>query len=276
MGLSGDIHGYRPSKASGTTNPHVSPSHNIPASFFIASEDTMNKPSKIAAPGSSSSTFGVESLEDTGYDASCHDENVNSDEEFHIPDGREGRRRSTLKPVVSVRHRDSSLESNEQSLNDGRVTEGSPSHPSYRRASPLSTSESLASISQTSLLQGLSLTSSPKSTSTRSFRPSDDESMDEVASQAVVSSGDDENEPLSEILDSSPQLIMPSIKMPSRRPFTEKGKGIGLLKILIAGDSGMSQGTYPIGYTERFKALARRLSSNPLSNLAKISCMLIP
>ena len=65
--------------------------------------------------------------------------------------------------------------------------------------------------------------------------------MDEVASQAVASNGDDdENEPSPEVLDSSPQLIMPSIEMPSRRPFTEKGKEIGLLKILIAGDSGMS------------------------------------
>lgn len=273
MGLSGDIHGCR---ASGTTNAHVSPNHNTPTSFFIASEDTINKASKAAASGSTPSTLGVESLQATGCDTSCHDDNGNSDGEAPILEGRDSRRRSTLKPVISARQRDSSLESNEQLLNDGKVTEGSPSHPSYRRAYPLSTSESLASVSQTSLLQGLSLTSSPKSTSTRSFRPSDDESMDEVSSQAVVSSGDDEMEPSSEILDSSPQLIMPSIKMPSRRPFTEKGKGIGLLKILIAGDSGMFHGTYPIGYTERFKALERRLLSNLLSKLAKISCMLIP
>ena len=273
MGLSGDIHGCR---ASGTRIAHISPSRNTPTSFFIASENTMNKASKAAAPGGSPGTFGVESLKGTGHDASCHDDNGSSDGEVQIRDGHDGRRRSTLKPVISARNRDSSLESDEQPLNDGRVPDGSPSHSSCRRASPLSTSESLASISQTSLLQSLSLTNSPKSTSTRSFRPSDDESMDEVSSQAVVSSGDDENEPPSEILDSSPQLIMPSIKMPSRRPFTEKGKGIGLLKILIAGDSGMSHEIYPVGYTETFKALERRLSSNLLSKLAKISYMLIP
>jgi hypothetical protein len=39
--------------------------------------------------------------------------------------------------------------------------------------------------------------------------------------------------------DSVPQLIMPSIKMPSRRPFTETGKNYGRLKILLAGPSGM-------------------------------------
>lgn len=273
MGLSGDIHGCR---ASGTTSAHISPSRNTPTSFFIASEDAVNKASKTATSGGNPITVETESLKGIGCDTSCHDDNGSSDGEVQILNGHDGRRRSTLKPVISTRLRDTSLESNEQLLNDGRVTEGSPSHPSCRRASPLSTSESLASISQTSLLQGLSLTNSPKSTSTRSFRPSDDESMDEVSSQAIVSSGDDENEPSSEILDSSPQLIMPSIKMPSRRPFTEKGKGIGLLKILIAGDSGMSQGIYPIGYTERFKALERRLLSNLLSKLAKISYMLIP
>jgi hypothetical protein len=44
----------------------------------------------------------------------------------------------------------------------------------------------------------------------------------------------------SEMMDSgsAPQLIMPSIKMPSRRPFTAEGKAMGRLKVLIAGDSG--------------------------------------
>ncbi|KAL1913588.1 hypothetical protein Sste5344_000551 [Sporothrix stenoceras] len=40
---------------------------------------------------------------------------------------------------------------------------------------------------------------------------------------------------------SAPQLIMPSIKMPSRRPFTETGKNMGRLKVLIAGDSGLGK-----------------------------------
>ncbi|CCX12258.1 Similar to Septin-7; acc. no. Q6GLZ5 [Pyronema omphalodes CBS 100304] len=39
----------------------------------------------------------------------------------------------------------------------------------------------------------------------------------------------------------APQLIMPQIIMPSRRPFTDKGKRIGKLKILIAGDSGIGK-----------------------------------
>jgi len=48
----------------------------------------------------------------------------------------------------------------------------------------------------------------------------------------------------------TPQLIMPSIKMPSRRPFTDQGKTIGRLKVLIAGDSG-------IGKTSIVKAIVQ-------------------
>jgi hypothetical protein len=81
---------------------------------------------------------------------------------------------------------------------------------------------------------------SPKSTSTRSLRKSDEESIaDETGSQAIASSGEDEAEAPSTLIDSAPQLIMPSIKMPSRRPFTQRGKGIGRLKVLIAGNQGM-------------------------------------
>ncbi|KAG9240030.1 Septin-domain-containing protein [Calycina marina] len=62
--------------------------------------------------------------------------------------------------------------------------------------------------------------------------------VDENASQAVISSSEEE-QTTSELMDSGsvPQLVMPSIKMPSRRPFTEKGKYMGKLKVLIAGDS---------------------------------------
>lgn len=64
---------------------------------------------------------------------------------------------------------------------------------------------------------------------------------DEVASQALSLTEEAEPEPLPGMVDSGsvPQLVMPSIKMPSRRPFTDEGKRMGRLKVLIAGDSGM-------------------------------------
>lgn len=49
---------------------------------------------------------------------------------------------------------------------------------------------------------------------------------------------------------SAPQLIMPSIKMPSRRPFTDEGKAMGRLKVMIAGESG-------IGKTSLVKAIVQ-------------------
>lgn len=64
---------------------------------------------------------------------------------------------------------------------------------------------------------------------------------DEIASQALSMSVELEPEASSAVMDSGslPQLVMPSIKMPSRRPFTDEGKRMGRLKVLIAGDSGM-------------------------------------
>ncbi|KAJ8127985.1 hypothetical protein O1611_g5653 [Lasiodiplodia mahajangana] len=49
---------------------------------------------------------------------------------------------------------------------------------------------------------------------------------------------------------SAPQLVMPSINMPSRRPFTETGRNLGRLKILLAGNSG-------IGKTSLLKAIVQ-------------------
>lgn len=83
-----------------------------------------------------------------------------------------------------------------------------------------------------------SLPESPQSLSSRSIPRSDDGAIsDETSSQAVASSEDDgeagDAHPL--IQDSQPELIMPSIKMPSRRPFTERGSRLGKFKILVTG-----------------------------------------
>jgi hypothetical protein len=88
-----------------------------------------------------------------------------------------------------------------------------------------------------------SLPNSPKSISSRSIQKSDDEHIsDGASSQAIASSEegeeDGEAEPSALVQDSQPELIMPSIKMPSRRPFTERGQRLGRFKILVAGRKG--------------------------------------
>ena len=213
--------------------------HNMPTSFCMASENELDSSSTKAFRPGSESTFGVRSLQETIHEASpsksIRDDDEGDDE--GVGNGSEGRRRSTLKTSL----RDLTRDSSRGSVERAPVSTGnsSPYNPSQADHSAPSMSQSFASLSSQAPLS--SMPSSPKSFSNRSFRPSDEESLDEGGSQAIVSSEDDEVDPRSQssIQDSAPQLIMPSIKMPSRRPFTERGKDIGRLKVLIAGDTGM-------------------------------------
>lgn len=220
--------------------------HSKPTSFRMASEDELEISCAKASEPGSDSTFGVRSLQETIYEASPpvkteddeeEKEGEEEEENEDVGDDHEGRRRSTLRPKPKVRTRDSSHGSVEQA--PVKTGDSSPYNPSQADLLAPSMSQSFASLSSQAPLS--SMPSSPKSFSNRSFRPSDEDSMDEGGSQAIASSEDDDVEPQihSSMQDSAPQLIMPSIKMPSRRPFTERGKGLGRLKVLIAGDSGM-------------------------------------
>lgn len=128
------------------------------------------------------------------------------------------RRRSTIKPIPDNQSRRASSALQDDSVAD--VVER-PITPS-----PI-------------LSRNVSLPSSPKSVSSRSLRRSDEEGLtsDDGASQAIASSEEDEVESAA-VEDSQPDLIMPSIKMPSRRPFTSRGKQLGRFKILVAGQKG--------------------------------------
>ena len=214
--------------------------HNVPTSFCMASEDELETSSVKVSRLGSDSTFGVRSLQETIYEASLPLTSQDDDDEEDnegVGNGLERRRRSNLSTRLNVRTRDSSRGSVEQA----RVNTGnsSPYNPSQADHTAPSMAQSFTSLSSQAPLS--SMPSSPKSFSNRSSRPSDEESMDEGGSQAIASSEDDDVEPQSQssIQGSAPQLIMPSIKMPSRRPFTERGKSLGRLKVLIAGDTGM-------------------------------------
>lgn len=95
--------------------------------------------------------------------------------------------------------------------------------------------------------------STPKSVgSMKSLHLSDDDgSADEATSQALASSVDDgdrsqrngqkQNPSQSMSEDFIPQLVMPSIRMPRRRPFTERGKNMGNLKVMVVGQKGVGK-----------------------------------
>lgn len=196
----------------------------VPTSFFLAREtgDDMVSPRD--------STYGVRSLEDTisaaDISSSFKDDSYRRDTSNDSTDAT-SKRRTTLKPSDLLHHID-------------RLD--TPLSKAISRASPVP-SRPLTPFNMND--DPSSMPSSPKSISSRSFKPLDDISItDEISSQALVSSGEEEDTPeMSEhthhgVGDSSSQLIMPSIRMPSRRPFTERGKNIGRFKILVAGPKG--------------------------------------
>ena len=199
-----------------------------PTSFFMAREGDFEKKDSSGEGIGSESTFGVQSL-------------ANTIEGLQQESTSEDRDKPTAKKHASPKKSHNSQESSVSTTSHSHASESahhSPAHPLARR-SPALISQPMTPLSSMSPFPGSSLPSSPKSSSSKSFRPSDDDSTDETGSQAIVSSPEEQAETLAALEGIMPQLIMPSLKMPSRRPFTERGRSIGRLKILLAGDSGM-------------------------------------
>lgn len=207
----------RPRKSSTTEPPLTNDRSNAaPTTFFLSRDPDALRPQTERSAGPASSVLPVSSLQDaiqeaerSGKQAAAKTAEVRS----------ASRRRSTIRPGDEERLRRAS----------------SATHPEA--------SQALAREVTPSPLpsRDISLPSSPKSASSRSLHRSDDElTNDETGSQAIGSSEEeeDEEEPGAVIHDSQPELIMPSIKMPSRRPFTHRGKRLGRFKILVAGRKG--------------------------------------
>ncbi|KAL8752385.1 MAG: hypothetical protein Q9199_005782 [Rusavskia elegans] len=230
----GHVHSSRSrSKDQDTIAPTTPASlHGPPTSFFLATEDMLSKARNDPDGRGIDTTFGVKSLQETADDATEEHGDVEGNRDVLEED--HGRRRSTLR--VAPTSREQSHEASSQGK--GRDTE-SPLFDFPRLSSTL---PSVSSLSQDSRGAHRSLPSSPKSSSSRSYRPSDLDSMYDGASQAIASSEDETDSVQAlRVPDSAPQLVMPSIQMPSRRPFTERGKRMGRLKILVAGDSGLGK-----------------------------------
>ncbi|KAJ5099286.1 hypothetical protein N7532_006287 [Penicillium argentinense] len=255
-----------------------------PTAFFLSRNPDASDLESLASPSptmdepsdSKDSMYGVHSLGDSllhspsaassprvpPSDSHAAD---NDNSSLHIPDEAEelqaSRRRSTLKPADAM-SRDSPVPP---------VVPNTISRP----LTPLNPDDALS-------LPG----SSPRSVSNYSLRPLDDISItDDTNSQAVLSGDEDER-----IRRPSPsphagfngasQFIMPSIEMPSRRPFTERGKAMGRFKVMIAGASGSGKTSLiksivhtcedivhidPIDTSSHSTSLERRRSSRPHS-----------
>ncbi|KAK4574415.1 hypothetical protein LTR86_002177 [Recurvomyces mirabilis] len=216
-------------------------------------------------PGSSmaDSSFGVESLADTINSAFSSERSslsrTNSVESAGPDAGGDGnvftgRKRKAGNPVhpkivatgqriISSEYQPSTSAS-PRSLRSAESPFRSRSH--FRRGSEASSinlnSQPLTPLKM-SPQPNSAMPSTPRSASPKSFRLSDEECSiaDETGSQAVQSSSGDDDEDIelkTSHESSMPQLVMPSIAMPSRRPFTERGRRMGRLKVMVVGSDG--------------------------------------
>ncbi len=112
-----------------------------------------------------------------------------------------------------------------------------------RNVSPSQQRRRRPSQTQPSLTITPTYLDSPILASSPSFQHSRNSSADFLTDDSVLlSSADDApaatRSPLQAPADSSSQLVMPCLTLPSRRPFTDKGRAMGRLKITVCGDSG--------------------------------------
>lgn len=232
-----------------------------------SSTETQDEPLKTpSASAMGDSSFGVESLADTidstfasdnslsRTDSNNTEQSVEAGAEASVVGGRKRKAGNPVHPkIVATGQRIISAE--QLPTQASYAYAASPA--SFRSSeSPFRTHLRRGSASSSINLNSQPLTplrlspqpesampSTPRSGSPKSFRLSDEECSvaDETGSQALQSSNGEEDDDVitEESKDGSmPQLVMPSIAMPTRRPFTEKGKQMGRLKIMVVGYNG--------------------------------------
>ena len=226
-------------KRTGTASNN-SPRSTIPISFSIQSQAQLDTSAtdRNLDNGSPGPSYGVQSLNDTGKDAGAP----------HIPvEDAESAVEERLDADGDIPYNRSELEPRDSVTSDA-------AQPSSDR--PLFGPALLKKLQTTidrpflppSGIESVPI-STPRSSSIRSLRLSDDDaSVDDTASQAVASSPEDDapgatrnedgTQPADRGVEEAPQFIMPSLHIPSRRPFTERGKHVGKLHILFAGKKG--------------------------------------
>jgi hypothetical protein len=228
--------------ADNDATPLVSRSQPPQMTYFIADEKAVESSQSVPSVISKhretvkNSMYGVESLDNTICSlAPVQDSGDDQDEEkLKVRSARRNWKKNLKQPSTRPSEEDLT-DCTSPSFKSSASISRNTSPDDQRRPSQPTISRPFTPLSYHSPAPE-SLLSSPDSR-----RNSDAGSyMDDVASQAIISSGDEERGVGTEMMDSgsAPQLVMPSIKMPSRRPFTERGKNMGRLKVLIAGDSG--------------------------------------
>ncbi len=204
---------------------------NVPTSFSLKTEDEIGRIMSSTSESRQNRTFGVQSLESAITIADEEDKGKRTNE---CSGGEVQQNTMEQAPTQSTTELDSPVVSSDVS----------PAFQPFHRTSATSLSMPLTPLNLRSPnTPGTSSRepSTPRSGSQRSFRLSDEEesNVDDAASQAIASSGEDEEGlGMAQNSEEAPLLVMPSITMPSRRPFTDRGKSLGKLKVLVAGPKG--------------------------------------
>ncbi|KAF4554235.1 Hypothetical protein D9617_5g071120 [Elsinoe fawcettii] len=125
----------------------------------------------------------------------------------------------------------------------------------------------------------------PGSGSPRSVRLSDDDaiSFDDSASQAILSSSGDEDDEERQLENRpaissppGPQLVMPSLLLPARRKFSDRGKQLGRLRMMVTGQRDAGARNFSNELLESCEHIVhvdepQQLSSNPPIDLYRAS-----
>ena len=181
--------------------------HAEPMTFFISRGPEMSETKDESRSGNPHRTSPVRQPKDLAYASHSPDLDLSRPST---------RRRSTVKASSThTRRRDSSSGSLMQAY-QSQASSTPPLMPSRE----------------------VSLPSSPKSTTSRVVDGAEKSDLDDDTSQAVQSSDEEDNMLGKMIQDSVPQLVMPSLNIPSRRPFTARGKLLGRHKIMVTGCKG--------------------------------------
>lgn len=245
----------------GVSTPSVEELH-VPGAasmtYFLADEATLNTAVMTRSSESLASTgaFGVHSLSSNGSSSSNGTRRKGTEghieSEYWVTTAAEGKAET---PGDEHESEEELYEREEAHGDDGDGDDHDLQQVLLTAANQVAS----ASISARGKARQPSASTSPSLGLLKSPRSCDD--FSEAASQAVISGGEEEESVLESPPPSStaspaprareksrmsstdtmvnpPQFIMPTIKMPSRRPFTTRGKGVGRLKILVAGDSG--------------------------------------
>jgi hypothetical protein len=224
-----------------------------PTAFFMAREEDVlgsstSRRSSHGKPSDSThnldSVYGVQSLEDSLREA-FPDKSVTEGDDGLL---KRKRRKASWASIVDDKASHASASDDKANHSEDSTRHSSPqdintNHP--RRSSRAATiSQPLTPLQLESPFPHSAMPSTPKSGSFRSLRLSDEEESNCDNTSQAITSGGEEDEEDSEgrgemgIGGVAPELVMPSLSMPSRRPFTARGKSMGRLKVCVAGSNG--------------------------------------